>query len=228
MLLLTVHQQKACRYTGSHSGGEVTASVVRNWKVSYCVYRWDITEPGEFSLYCTVTALWHILITSVCLHIRGDIQNIPDWCRHLYRSCGSTKNLSLQCSTAKFCGDCVKTREDVAPNFGGNRPGCFTMTTPRLTLPFSPSSFWRKTKCLSSPTHRTPLTWHSVNSSYFQEWNWSWKDAGLIPVKRSRPNRRVLDTLTVKDFQEAFQKLRRRWDQCLHAGGNYFEVDGSR
>src|SRR5215475_14309547 len=37
---------------------------------------------------------------------------------------------------------------------------------------------------------------------------------------------RVLDTLTEKDFQEAFQKWRRRWDQCLHAGGNYFEGDG--
>jgi hypothetical protein len=35
----------------------------------------------------------------------------------------------------------------------------------------------------------------------------------------------VLDTLTEKDFQEAFQKWR-RWDQCLHAGGNYFEDDG--
>jgi len=52
-------------------------------------------------------------------------------------------------STATFCGDCVKTCEDVAKNFGENRPGCFTMTTTRLTLPSSPSSFWRKTKWLS-------------------------------------------------------------------------------
>jgi hypothetical protein len=29
---------------------------------------------------------------------------------------------------------------------------------------------------------------------------------------------RVLDTLTEKDFQEAFVKWRR--DRCLHAGGN--------
>jgi hypothetical protein len=28
----------------------------------------------------------------------------------------------------------------------------------------------------------------------------------------------VLDTLTEKGFQEAFQK-RRRWNQCLHVGG---------
>jgi hypothetical protein len=38
----------------------------------------------------------------------------------------------------------------------------------------------------------------------------------------------VLDTLTKKDFQEAFQKWTRRWDRCRHAGGNYFEVDGGR
>jgi hypothetical protein len=41
-------------------------------------------------------------------------------------------------------------------------------------------------------------------------------------------SQRVLDTLTEKDFQEAFQKWRRRWNRCLHAGGNYFEGDGGR
>jgi hypothetical protein len=41
-------------------------------------------------------------------------------------------------------------------------------------------------------------------------------------------SQRVLDTLTEKDFQEAFQKWRRRWDRCLHAGGNYFEDEGGR
>jgi len=40
-------------------------------------------------------------------------------------------------------------------------------------------------------------------------------------------SQRVLDTLTEKDFQEAFQKWRRRWDRCLHAGGNYFEGDAA-
>jgi hypothetical protein len=40
-------------------------------------------------------------------------------------------------------------------------------------------------------------------------------------------SQRMLDTLTEKDFQAAFQKWR-RWDRCLHAGGNYFEGDGDR
>jgi len=35
-------------------------------------------------------------------------------------------------------------------------------------------------------------------------------------------------TLTEKDFQEAFEKWRRRCDRCLHVGGNYFEGDGGR
>jgi len=39
---------------------------------------------------------------------------------------------------------------------------------------------------------------------------------------------KVLDTLTEKDFQVAFQNWRRQWDRCLHAGGNYFEGDGGR
>jgi hypothetical protein len=41
-------------------------------------------------------------------------------------------------------------------------------------------------------------------------------------------SQRVLDTLTEQDFQEAVQKWRRSWDQCLLAGGNYFEGDGGR
>jgi hypothetical protein len=40
---------------------------------------------------------------------------------------------------------------------------------------------------------------------------------------------RVLDTdRKGQDFQEAFQKWRRRWGRCLHAGGNYFEGDGGQ
>jgi hypothetical protein len=38
----------------------------------------------------------------------------------------------------------------------------------------------------------------------------------------------VFDILTEKNFQDAFQKWRRRWDRCLHAGGNYLEDDGGR
>jgi hypothetical protein len=41
-------------------------------------------------------------------------------------------------------------------------------------------------------------------------------------------SQRMLDTLTEKNFQEAFQKRRRRWDRYLHVGGNYFEGDGGR
>ena len=74
-----------------------------------------------------------------------------------------TKKLSQQAemwisgSAATFCGDCVKTCEDFVPNFGENRPGCFTITTTRLILPSSPSSFWRKTKWLLPPP--TVLPW---------------------------------------------------------------------
>ena len=91
-----------------------------------------------------------------------------------------------------YCEVLRRLREKVRrhrPNFGENRPGCFTMTTPRLTLPSSPTSFWRKTKLLLSPTHRIQLIWHPVNYSYFQKWNLSWKDAGSTPLRRSRPNR---------------------------------------
>jgi hypothetical protein len=38
-------------------------------------------------------------------------------------------------------------------------------------------------------------------------------------------SQRVLEALTEKDLQETFQKWRRRWYRCLHAGGNYFKVE---
>jgi hypothetical protein len=38
----------------------------------------------------------------------------------------------------------------------------------------------------------------------------------------------MLDTLTEKDFQKAFQKWRRQWDWRQYARGNYFEGDGGR
>jgi hypothetical protein len=47
-----------------------------------------------------------------------------------------------------YCEVLRRLREDIVPNFGENGPGCFTMTTHRLTLPSSPTSFWRKTKLL--------------------------------------------------------------------------------
>jgi hypothetical protein len=50
------------------------------------------------------------------------------------------------------------------------------------------TQFW-----LSSPTHRTPQIWHPVTFSYFKKWNWSWKNAGLIPMRRSE-SQRMLDT----------------------------------
>ena len=38
---------------------------------------------------------------------------------------------------------------------------------------------------------------------------------------------KVIDTLTQKDFHEASQKLLERYNKCIAAGGDYFEVDSS-
>ena len=34
---------------------------------------------------------------------------------------------------------------------------------------------------------------------------------------------KVIDTLTLKDTHEAFQKLLERYNNCIAAGGDYFE-----
>ncbi|PNF38762.1 hypothetical protein B7P43_G14057, partial [Cryptotermes secundus] len=37
----------------------------------------------------------------------------------------------------------------------------------------------------------------------------------------------VLNTITKKDFQDAFQKWQKRWDRCMRSQGDYFEGDGA-
>ena len=110
------------------------------------------------------------------------------------RICPNRPNCEFRVLLLSFAETAWKSAKISPPNFGENRPGCFTMTT----LSSSPTSFWRKTKLLLSPTHRNPLIWHPMTSSYFQKWNWSWKDAGSIPLRRYRPNRRECLTLKQK------------------------------
>ena len=38
---------------------------------------------------------------------------------------------------------------------------------------------------------------------------------------------KVIDTLTQQDFHGAFQKLLKRYNKCIAARGDYFEVDKS-
>ena len=126
-----------------------------------------------------------------------------------------TKDLSqhvelwIPFSTEKLCGDSVKMCEDTTPKFDENRPGCFAITTPSLTLPSSPTSFWRKTKLLLYPTHCTPLIYRPVSSSYFQKWNLRWKVADSVQLRTYRTNRRECLTLTENDLQGKFQKWSR-------------------
>jgi hypothetical protein len=95
----------------------------------------------------------------------------------------------------------MKTCEDVTPNFGENRPACFTMTTPRLTLPSSPSSSWRKTKWLSSPDLAL------CDFFLFPKMKLKLKERQFDASEEIQAeSQRVLDTLIERDFQEAFQK----------------------
>ena len=39
-------------------------------------------------------------------------------------------------------------------------------------------------------------------------------------------SQQVLNTLTLTDFNECFQKWQNRWDHCIQSQGDYFEGDG--
>jgi hypothetical protein len=38
----------------------------------------------------------------------------------------------------------------------------------------------------------------------------------------------VLNTLTEHDFQDAYKKWQKRWEQCIRPEGHYFEGDGGQ
>jgi hypothetical protein len=123
----------------------------------------------------------------------------------------------------------VKIDEDVAPNFGENRSSCFTKTTPRLTLPFSPSILWRKTKMVAIPHATYSPDLAPYDFSLFPEMKLKLKGRRFDTIEEIQDeSQRVLDTVTEKGFQEAFQKWRRRWDRCLHWEEYYLEDDGGQ
>jgi hypothetical protein len=55
-----------------------------------------------------------------------------------------------------FCGDCMKMCEDITPNIGENRPGCFTMAIPCLTLVLTPQFLSKYKMALIPPTPYSP------------------------------------------------------------------------
>jgi hypothetical protein len=122
-----------------------------------------------------------------------------------------------------FCDDCVKTCEDVALNLGENRPGCFTMTTPRSrpTLSVLTQQFLTKyvMAVIPHPPYSPDLA--PCDLFIFQKMKLKPKGRRFDTIEEIQAeSQRVLDTVREKDFQEAFQKWRRQWYRCLHAGRN--------
>jgi hypothetical protein len=103
------------------------------------------------------------------------------------------------------------------------------MTTSPLTIPTTTQQFLAKYKMAVIP-HK-PHSPHLAPCDFFLFPKMILKLRGrrFVTIEEIQAeSQRVLDTLTEKNFQEAFQKLRRRWNRCLHAGGNYFEGVGDR
>jgi hypothetical protein len=85
------------------------------------------------------------------------------------------------------------------------------MTTPCLSLPSSPSSFWQKQKLavIPHPPYFPDLV--PCDSFLFPKIKSKLKGHRFDTIEEIKAeSERVLDALTEKDFQEAFQKWRRR------------------
>jgi hypothetical protein len=117
----------------------------------------------------------------------------------------------------------------IAPNFGESRPGCFTMTTPLSHTSILTQLFLTKLKMAVIPYSPYSPDMAPCDFILFPKIKWKLKGRRFDTIEEIQTeSQRVLDTVTEKDFQEAFHKWRRQWDWCLHVGGNHFEGDGGR
>jgi hypothetical protein len=127
----------------------------------------------------------------------------------------------------RFATSCVKTREDVDPNFWQEQTWLLHHdNTPSHTFVLAQQFLAKQYMAVLSHTPYSPdLT--PCDFFPFPEMKLKLKRRQFDAIEEIQAeSQTVLATLTGKDFQEAFQKLRRRWDGCLRAGGNYFEGDG--
>jgi hypothetical protein len=76
--------------------------------------------------------------------LNGMIISFPDMKGTVHNEfvlAGQTLHSAYYCD---FYGNCVKIREDFAPNFGDRRTGCCIMAVHHLTIPPSPGNLWPK------------------------------------------------------------------------------------
>jgi hypothetical protein len=149
-----------------------------------CRIAYEIPRGGRWRATGTVV----MLFPAHCqINTRGGIQNIPYWCRHLYISYRSAKHRSQQATKCEFR---VLLRRFAATAWERAKTSPRTLAiTDLASLQWQrPVSHFRTHPAVSGETsmaviatHRTPLIWYPVTSSYSQKWNGSWKDAGLIP-----------------------------------------------
>jgi hypothetical protein len=193
-----------------------------------CEYFCTCSQWYDLACECIFVLVVSGMIWHVSIYIRGGIQNIPDWCHHLY-SCHSanhqTVNSGIYCVVLWWLYENVRRhhtelwREQTWLLHHDNALSHTSILT---------HHFLAKQEWLSSPTHCSTLIWNPVTSSCFQKIKLKMKGRRFDTIGEIQAeSQRVLDT-DRKGFQEAFQKWRRQWDRCLHVGGSYFEGDGGR
>jgi hypothetical protein len=133
--------------------------------------------------------------------IRVVIQNIPHWCCHLHIRGIVHKEFVPRGQTVNF-GFYCEVLWRLHENVRRHRPQIWREQTWLLHHDNAPShtsiyihQFLAKNKIAVIPHPQHSLDLSPWNFLQFPNWNWSWKDAGLIPLRRTRLNRRECLTL---------------------------------
>jgi hypothetical protein len=124
-----------------------------------------------------------------------------------------TKNLH---TTVMIYGDCMKMCEDFVPNYGNKRTGCCIPTT------LSHTSFFTREIFTKSNMTLVP------HPPYFSLFTWSKIKLSLTSLRWLRQNCRQCLTSSQHDFQGAFKKWQKCWEQCIRTDADYFEDDGGQ
>jgi hypothetical protein len=109
---------------------------------------------------------------------------------------------------------------------GQTRPGCCTMTMDLHTHRFLFVKFWAKHEMIVTPVAILSRFGPCGLLFLFPKLKFTVKGRHFQMVGEIQENSlEYLHTIPQNAFQYAFQNWRKRWQQCVNSGGEYFEED---
>ena len=114
------------------------------------------------------------------------------------------------------------------PELWENQTWCCTTTMRRLTRRSSSAVIWQNIRYPLCPIHPILLTQPQQTFFLFPKLKTTLKGRRFQTIEEIQENATIeLRAITSSAFQEAFRKLKKRWEWCIASRGDYFEGDSA-